>query len=545
MKLPASLEKLHWERLLAGLIGLTGIMNLVSAVRPAVHTRLLILEEFFPLFVRTGTRLATAFAGFALIMLASGIWRSKRNAWYLTLAILVITFFTHLLKGIDVEEASLTLVIIAIMLVLRNRFQAKSDAPTIQRGLVAIAAALIFTFIYSTLGFYLLDRHFAIRFTLGGAASQTVRMFTEFQNPGQIATTRYGKYFTDSIYGIGALTMIYALIALLAPVLIRLPSSLGEREQASDIVNKYGRTVLARFCLYDDKHYFFSLGGSLIAYALRNRTAVVLGDPIGPPDDVLPAIQAFEKHCSNNDWQLAFYQTLADTLEVYHAAGLRTLKIGEEAIVDLASFSLQGGEIKSVRTSVNKMERLGFSCQVSQPPHSDELLDKLNAISDEWILERKAKEMKYSMGWFDRTYLNTTPIISMVDPDGTIIGFVNLVDEYQNRELAVDLMRQIAHPPAGAMDYLFANMLLKGKEWHYERFNLGLSGLAGVGESSSDPAIERALHFIYSRINTSYNFRGLHSFKEKFSPKWSPRYLIYPSLASLPTIAIALNDLSS
>lgn len=539
------LKNWKWERILSGLIGLIGIVNLISAVRPAVHTRLLILEQLFPLFVRQGTRLATAFAGFALIMLASGIWRGKRNAWYVTLAILIVTFFTHLLKGIDVEEASLTLLIIILMLLLRNRFQARSDAPTIQRGLVAVGSAVMFTFVYATLGFYLLDRHFKIHFTLGAAAGQTIRMFTEFQNPGQIATTRYGQYFTDSIYGIGALTMGYALIALLAPVLIRFPSSISEREQAGDIVAKYGRTVLARFCLFDDKHYFFSPGGSLIAYALSSRTAVVLGDPIGPPEDTLSAVTAFQKFVANNDWLLAFYQTLADTIDAYRAAGLRTLKIGEEAIVDLNRFTLQGGEIKSVRTSVNKMERLGFSCKVNQPPHSDELLDKLQAVSDEWILERKAKEMKFSMGWFDRAYLNTTPIISLVDPDGKIIAFVNLVDEYQNKELAVDLMRHVSQPPAGAMDFLFASMLQNAKEWHFERFNLGLSGLAGVGESSSDPAIERALHFIYSRINTSYNFRGLHSFKQKFSPVWSPRYLIYPSLATLPTIAIAVNDLSS
>jgi phosphatidylglycerol lysyltransferase len=124
------------------------------------------------------------------------------------------------------------------------------------------------------------------------------------------------------------------------------------------------------------------------------------------------------------------------------------------------------------------------------------------------------------------------------------VAFSNLVEEYQNRELAVDLMRHTHEMPAGTMDYLFVNLLLEAQQRGYQTFNLGLSGLAGVGESKGDTAIEHAMHFIYTKVNTSYNFKGLHSFKEKFAPHWSPRYLIYPSLTHLPVIALALNDVS-
>ena len=35
-------------------------------------------------------------------------------------------------------------------------------------------------------------------------------------------------------------------------------------------------------------------------------------------------------------------------------------------------------------------------------------------------------------------------------------------------------------------------------------------------------------------------FKGLHAFREKFHPIWSPRYLIYPGPVSLPPAALAL-----
>lgn len=539
------MAKLDWnrlrpERILALLTGAMGLVNLFSAVTPAARARLLVLEQAVPLQVRAGTRLATALAGFALILLAAGIWRGKRTAWLVTLAVLAASTVGHLVKGFDFEEASLAAVLLAGLLMFRGRFRARSDAPTVERGLRTLGIALAFTLVYGAAGFYLLDRHFSLHFNLWQAALQTLRMFTEYAAPGPVPATRFARYFTDSIYLIGVATSGYALLALLAPVLLRRKPGSSERERAAAIIRQHGRTVLARFCLFEDKHYFFSPGGSVIAFAYSGRTAVVLGDPIGPPADALAAVQAFQAFCFGNDWQAAFYQTLPDYLEAYRAAGMKALKIGEEALADLRTFSLKGGEMKGVRTAVNKLERLGYTCRLSQPPHAAALLDRLQGISDEWLQGRR--EMKYSLGWFERGYLDTTPILSVQDGQGQTVAFANLVDEYQNREAAVDLMRHQQDLPSGTMDYLFANLLLTAQQMGYQTFNLGLSGLAGVGETSSDPAIERALHYIYTHVNTAYNFRGLHGFKEKFGPAWSPRYLVYPNLASLPAVAVALNN---
>jgi len=90
------------------------------------------------------------------------------------------------------------------------------------------------------------------------------------------------------------------------------------------------------------------------------------------------------------------------------------------------------------------------------------------------------------------------------------------------------------------MDFLFVSLFQWAKENGYASFNLGLSALSGVGERSDDPAIERTLNYIYRNVSRFYNFRGLHTFKEKFHPTWSPRYLTYPNAVSLPAISVAL-----
>ena len=168
------------------------------------------------------------------------------------------------------------------------------------------------------------------------------------------------------------------------------------------------------------------------------------------------------------------------------------------------------------------------------------MLRELKTISDEWLSYRGASEMKFSLGWFDESYLNTCPILLVREREGFIEAFANIVMEFQNNGAAVDLMRHRTQVESGLMDFLFVSMLMWAKEQKYQTFNLGLSALSGVGEHSDDPLIERALHYIYNNVNRFYNFRGLHAFKEKFHPMWSPRYLIYPGPSSLPSVSIAL-----
>lgn len=92
----------------------------------------------------------------------------------------------------------------------------------------------------------------------------------------------------------------------------------------------------------------------------------------------------------------------------------------------------------------------------------------------------------------------------------------------------------------GTMEFLFISLFQHFKEQGYDRFNLGLSALAGVGEDPFSPKLEKALHYLYEHLTRFYNFRGLHEFKEKFHPRWEPRYFIYPGVAALPEVVVAL-----
>ncbi len=536
----------NWNvRIVAILTALMGIINVLSAITPSLLNRWEILKTVSPLYVRHGGHLTAALAGFALLLLSAGLWRRKRAAWWMTLAVLGISIVSHLVKGLDYEEALLASALAAWLIALRHHFHARSDPPSIRQGVQVLAAAWIFTLFYGTLGFYLLDRHYKVNYGFGAALRQTVVMFTQFYDPGLEPTTRFGRYFAASIYVIGALTTGYALLMLLRPVLVRAPATPAQRKEAEKIVTAQGRSSLARMALFDDKAYYFSPGGSLVAYAVRQRVGLALGDPIGPPEDAQAAIRGFVEYCRVNDWMPAFYQVLPDYLPLYQHAGLDILCIGQEGIVDLASFSIEGKANKTLRNAVNRLPRTGHSFKIFAPPLSDELMAELRQISDEWLTMMHGSEKRFSLGWFDDNYIRNGPVAAVVTAEGRIRAFANVVPEYQLKEISIDLMRHRQEIEPGTMDYLFISLFEWAREQGYATFNLGLSALYGVGEKVDDTLPERTLHYIYEHINQFYNFQGLHAFKDKYHPQWSPRYIAYPGAASLAAVGLAVTDADS
>ncbi|MCE5190573.1 MAG: flippase-like domain-containing protein [Actinomycetia bacterium] len=528
-------------RAAAVITALVGVIDVLSAVTPGIRARIVMLEEYLPLHVRYG-HLAAALAGLALIFLSRGLWRRKRSAWMLAVALLAVSVVSNLAKGLDYEEAIIAGALLVWLVSERSAFHARSDGPSLTQGLRVLAAAIVGTLAYGTVGFYLLDRHYVMTFSLSAALRQTIVMFTQFYDPRLEPLTRFGRYFADSIYAVGVVSFGYALIMLLRPVLIRAPSTPAERERATAIVERWGCSSLAAMNLLPDKVYRFSPGGSVIAFAAENGYALALGDPIGPPDDFGPAVEDFKQLCAANDWTPIFYQTLPDGLDTYAAAGFKATKVGHEAIIDVATFSLAGGGAKkNIRNRIRHLEEEGFSAVVHEPPIPAALMRELQEVSDEWLTMMNGTEKRYSLGWFLPEYISACPIMTVHAADGRVVAFANIVSEYQRPEITIDLMRHLPEAPSGTMDFMFVRLF----EWCAARpgcqtFNLGLSSLADVGRETQDPAVEKALGLVYDHVNQFYNFQGLHAYKEKFDPRWEPRYLVYPSASDLPLVFYAL-----
>ena len=184
-KLEALRSRFHLDsaHVVSLLTALMGIINVLSSTLPALADRMKLLEEISPLEVTHGSRLATAVAGYALLLLSMNLWRRKQVAWLLTLIILAVSVVGHLFKGLDYEEASIAGLLGVGIFALRSHFHARSDFPSLRQGITVLILAMGFTLAYGITGFYLLDRHFSVNFELLPALRQTILMFIEFSNP--------------------------------------------------------------------------------------------------------------------------------------------------------------------------------------------------------------------------------------------------------------------------------------------------------------------------------------------------------------------------
>ena len=533
-------------RLVCVLTALVGVVDLLAAVLPALPERLRVLEDLFPLDVRTGARVFGAFASFLLFNLAFALRRRKRQAWLITCLLLVASIISHLLTGLNVEEGLASGALLLLLLWMRPLFTAASDRPSVQQGALTLLLAVVFTLAYGTVGFYLLDSHYSVNFDWLQALGQTLAMFFTENDAGLIPITHHGRRFAESIHLIGALTLAYAMVMMLRPVLLEPGTTGAEKQAATRVVASHAKASLAALTLLPDKTLFFSASRrSMLAFGVFGRAAVVLGDPIGPADENPAMVASFRDHCLTNDWRPAFYQTLPDHLELYEALGFRSVKIGEEGIVDLTAFTLSGKAAGPLRTPINKLQKLGHRVEFHQAPLQESLLDELEPVSRQWLQRMKGAEKKFSLGWFDHDYLRGTEVALVRTPEGAVSAFANLLVGVRPDEVAIDLMRCCTTLEPGTMDVLFTSLLQHYKQAGFRRFSLGLSALSGLGEHQESPRLEKAMSKLADHLDRFYGFRGLHRYKAKFRPIWEPRYLVYPSLAALPDVVIALMRLDS
>lgn len=524
----------------------SGITNIVSVMGHGIPRRLEILTDIFPLEFIHFSRYMTLLIGFALVISAINIYKRKRRAFQIVLLLSLLSMVGHVTKGLNVEEALLSFLLIVLLILTRRSFSVRSSVPSLRWGAVRLATAILVAFGYGVGGFWFLERRdFGLEFHIGDALHETLLFLGLVGDPGLVPLTHHAHWFLNSLYGITLVTIVYGLQAVLRPAIYEFRTHPQERALAKGIVTAHGRSALDFFKYWPDKSYFFLPSQrTVIAYRVGGGFAVVLSDPVGPEEEIEEIIKAFNGFCDENDWNIYFHQTLPDFLPIYERLGFRKLKIGEDAIVDLAHFSLQGGERKELRHTVNKLESEGFHFRSYEPPLSAEVLSRLQEISNDWLTIPGRRERSFTLGLFDPAYIRETPVFATVDAQETILAFTNQIPSFHPGEATIDLMRRHSHAPKGVMDYLFTRLFVFLKEKGFQRFNLGLAPMSSYTEDEETSLEEKAIHYFFQHVNLLFSYRGLQQYKAKFAASWEPRYAIYRNQLDLPRIGLALRAVS-
>lgn len=299
----------------------------------------------------------------------------------------------------------------------------------------------------------------------------------------------------------------------------------------------YGGSHLSHMIYLGDKRLFWAQEKKvLIAYKTILNQAIVLGDPIGDSHLFEPAIRQFYIECQTKKIKPVFYQVSPKYMHMYHENGFRFLKLGEEGLVNLQSYSLKGKQGAKLRSKFNKFNQDGYTFSVMEPPYSPYVLSELRSVSNSWLGTQKEKS--FSVVSFSEDYVSRFQIAVLRNNENKILAFVTLASDYR-QTLIIDLMRKIPITPNGTMEVLFIHILKWANAKNYTICSLGMAPLSNVGNSKNSFLSEKFLRFVHIHGSSTYNTKGLKDFKDKFACEWEPKYLAYQK-TFLPTVFVQL-----
>ncbi|WP_338449489.1 phosphatidylglycerol lysyltransferase domain-containing protein [Niallia oryzisoli] len=308
-------------------------------------------------------------------------------------------------------------------------------------------------------------------------------------------------------------------------------------EHLHSFLREKGGNHASHLIFLQDKELFWtSQRNVLIAYKRIANKLVVLGDPIGEEAEIKDAIKEFCEYGKRLGLKAVFYQISPRYMQYYHDSGYRFLKLGEEGLVNLKQFSIEGKQGAKLRTRFNKFVRNSYRFNVIYPPFTDNLLSELKQVSDSWLSGQKEKG--FSVVSFSEEYVSRFPIAVLYGPSGNIMAFSTLATDYKTT-ITIDLMRKLSDSPHGTMDVLFIHILKWAKDNGYKQCSLGMTPLSNVGHCKHSFTSEKIARLAYVYGNSLYNFKGLKEFKNKFATDWEPKYLAYKK-TSLPITCFQL-----
>jgi lysyl-tRNA synthetase class 2 len=339
------------EVLLAWAAAAVGLVGIASALTPELADRVDLVEGVLPPEVPAAARVGAIAFGVALIWLSRSLRRRRRRAWQLAIAVVIASAVAHLAKGLDFEEATLSLALLVALVRFRGRFTAPGDPRSVP-PLLGLAAA-----------------------ALAGVALTVGVELRGHELPDRVA---------DLIAAAGLLAAFAALHLWLRPLSHTVAQTVGERKLARELVYAYGRDSLSFFALRDDKTYFFSPSRrAFLAYRVVAGAALVSGDPVGDEQEFDALIAEFRRVVHAQGWRLAIVGASSSSLALYRRLGMRSISMGSEAVLRPASFSLEGRSIRKVRQSVARLTKAGYTFRVVSAERADRRA--IDAVSAEWL----------------------------------------------------------------------------------------------------------------------------------------------------------------
>jgi lysyl-tRNA synthetase, class II len=504
------------------------VVGIVSALTPEMADRVHVVRGILPPGWPEAARVLTVSFAVGLIWLSRSLARRRRRAWQLAVVVVVASAVAHLAKGLDFEEATISLALLVALVHWRRRFDVPGD-PASVRPLLGVGAALV-----------------GIAAFVGGTEWRGVEL-----------PHRAG----DALLGSAVVFGLLALYFWLRPFGHAVAQTVGERRMARALVDAYGSDSLSFFALRRDKSYLFSPSRrAFLAYRVVAGTALVSGDPVGDEAELDDLLAELRRHVRAHGWRLAVVGASDAHLDRYRALGLKPVSIGEEAVLRPGEFSLEGRAIRKVRQSVSRLTKAGYSFRIVPADEVPPVLAaELEDVSSSW--RRGEPERGFSMA-LDDLYIPGTVLALAEDCEGRVGGFLHLVPSPRAGSVggeaadaqpesptafgglgggwSLSAMRRRPDAPNGLTEFLVVETLAWARETGASELSLNFCALTDflAPERVTTPT-RRVVRRGLLAADDVFQLERLYSFNRKFFPEWRRRYICVERLTDLPAVGLA------
>ena len=324
---------------------------------------------------------------------------------------------------------------------------------------------------------------------------------------------------------------------LTAPRMLPTPEA---RQVASDLVRAHGGDTLAFFKLRGDEHYLFSEDRrAFFGYTIENGVLLLSGDPVGPDDafpDLLHQVRAFAE---GRGLKLGALGASPALCPLYEELGLRTIYLGDEAVVELGRFSLEGRPIRKVRQSVTRLGKAGYEAELRELGSLDpETLAQIEEVVERGRQGAPERGFSMAMDSLRGQHDHETLVVIARDESDRIRGVLHFVPCYGRATVSLSFMRRDPGTPNGLTEFLVVRAieLLRGRG--VEELSLNFAAFA-KWLHSPEKWHERVLGRLVALGNPFFQIESLYRFNAKFFPRWDPRFLVYEGTFGLPRASLA------
>ena len=280
----------------------------------------------------------------------------------------------------------------------------------------------------------------------------------------------------------------------------------------------------------------------IVAYQRRSGVALVLADPLGPPESRAESVHEFVTMAETAGLIPCFFSADEATRAVA-PEGWRNLIVADDTIVDLAGLEFTGKRWAPVRTSLNRAGREEMTFRMTRL--ADEpwgIQQQLRAISDMWVGDKGLPEMGFTLGTLHEAADPEVRLALAISPHGDVDGFLSWLPVYGEGRIegwTLDLMRRREGGFGPVMEFLIGS---SARFFADEGARMmSLSGAPLTHDYPPDAGIiADVTERLADMLEPVYGFRSLHRFKEKFHPRYESLYLLYRDEADLPRIGMAL-----